>query len=128
MEECERDTPPSPPWNEHHVHVGVTRSGLVGRTRLQVLQEHLQTLHNDAGFHWANTARILGISDQTLRHQRHEFGLQVGMGEHFSDITDDECDVNVREILQATPNTCQGLVEGGLRHRGMCIHTRKQYS
>ena len=128
MEECEPDTPPSPPWNERLVHVGVTRSGLVGRPRLQVLQEHLQTLHNDAGFRWANTGKILGISDQTLRHQRHESGLQVGMGEHFSDITDDERDVNVREILQATPNTCQGLVEGGLRHRGMCIHTRKQYS
>ena len=79
MEECECDTPPSPPWNERLVHVGVTRSGLVGRPRLQVLQEHLQTLHNDAGFRWANIRRILGISDQTLRRQRHEFGLQVGM-------------------------------------------------
>ena len=70
--------------------VGVTRSGLVGRPRLQVLQEHLQNLHNDAGFRRANIGRILGISDQTLRHRRLEFGLQVGMGEHFSDITDDE--------------------------------------
>ena len=50
VEECERDTPPSPPCNERLVHVGVTRSGLVGRPRLQVLQEHLQTLHDDAGF------------------------------------------------------------------------------
>ena len=49
------------------VHVGVTRSGLVGRPRLQILQEHLQTLHNDAGFRWANIGRILGISDRTLR-------------------------------------------------------------
>ena len=128
MEECECDTPPSPPWNERLVHVGVTRSGLVGRPRLQVLQEHLQTLHNDAGFRWASIGRILGISDQTLRRQRHEFGLQVGMGEHFSDITDDERDVNVREILPVTPNTCQGLVKGGWTHRGMFIHMRKQYS
>ena len=101
---------------------------LVGRPRLQVLEEHLQTLHNDAGFRWANIGRILGISDQALHRRRREFGLQVGMGEHFSDITDDERDVNLSEILQATPNTCQGLGEGGLRHRGLCIHTRKQYS
>ena len=128
MEECERDTPPSPPWSKRLVHVGVTRSVLVGRPRLQVLEEHLQTLHNDAGFRWANIGRILGISDQALHRRRREFGLQVGMGEHFSDITDDERDVNLSEILQATPNTCQGLGEGGLRHRGLCIHTRKQYS
>ena len=43
------------------------------------------------------------------------------MGEHFSDITDDELDVNVREILQATPNADQRLVEGELRHRGVRI-------
>ena len=83
---------PSPPWNERLVHVGVTRSGLVGRPRLQVLQEHLQTLYNDAGFCWANIGRILGISYQTLCCRRHEFGLQVGMGEHFSDVTDEECE------------------------------------
>ena len=50
VEEYERDTPPSPLCNERLVHVGVTRSGLVGRPRLQVLLEHLQTLHNYAGF------------------------------------------------------------------------------
>ena len=79
MEECERDTPPSPPWSKRLVHVGVTRSVLVGRPRPQVLQEHLQTLHNDAGFRWANIGRIHGISDQALHRRRHEFGLQVGM-------------------------------------------------
>ena len=126
MEECEHDTPPSPPCNERLVNVGLTRSGLVGRPRLQVLQEHLQTLHNDAGFRWADIGRILGISDRTLRRRiRHEFGLPVGMGEHFSDITDDELDVNVREILQATPNAGQRLVEGGLRHRGVRIQRHR---
>ena len=126
MEECEHDTLPSPPCNEPLVHVGVTRSGLVGRPRLQVLQKHLQTWHNDAGFRWADIGRILEISDRTLRRRiRHEFGLPVGMGEHFSDITDDELDVNVREILQATPNAGQRLVEGGLRHRGVRIQRHR---
>ena len=126
MEECERKTPPSPPSNEPLVHVDVTlRSGLVGRPRLQVLQEQLQTLHNDAGFRWANIGRILGISDRSLRHRRHEFGFPVGMAEHFSDITDDELDVNVREILEATPNAGQCLIEGGLRRRGVCIQRHR---
>ena len=120
------DTPPSPPCNEPLVHVSVTRSGLFGRPRLQVLQEHLQTLHHDAGFRWADFGRILGISDRTLRRRiRHEFGLPVGIGEHFSDITDDELDVNVREILQVTPNASQNLVEGGLRQRGVRIQRHR---
>ena len=126
VEECELDTPPSPPCNEPLVHVSVTRSGLFGRPRLQVLQEHLQTLHHDAGFRWTDFGRILGISDRTLRRRiRHEFGLPVGMGEHFSDITDDELDVNVREILQATPNVGQYLVESGLRQRGVRIQRHR---
>ena len=125
VEECELDTPPSPPCKEPLVHVRVTRSGLVGWPRLQVLQEHLQTLHNDTGFRWADIGRILGMSDQTLRRRRHEFELPVGMGEHFSDVTDDELDVNVGEILQATPNTGQRQVESGLRHRGKRIQRHR---
>ena len=91
---------------------------MVSASRLQVLQEHLQTLYNDNGFRWADTGRILGISERTLRRRRHEFGLPVGMGEYFTDITDDELDVNVREILQATPNVGQLLIAGGLRYTG----------
>ena len=123
VEECERDTLPSLQCNERLL--GVTRSGLVGRPRLQVLQEHLQTLHDDADFRWADIGRILGISERTLRRRRHEFGLPVRMGEQFSDIINDELDLNVREILQATPNAGQRLVEGGLRHRGLHIQRHR---
>ena len=38
----------------------VARNGLVGKPRLQILQQQLQTLHNDAGFRWADIGRILG--------------------------------------------------------------------
>ena len=45
----------------------VVRNSLVGRPRLQILQEQLQTLHNDAGFRWADIGRILALSfNQTL--------------------------------------------------------------
>ena len=126
VQECERKTPSSSPSNDPLVHVGVTlRSGLVGRPRLQVLQEQLQTLHNDAGFHWPDIGRILGISDRTLCRRRHEFGFPVGMAEHFSDITDDELDINVREILEATPNAGQRLVEVGLGRRGVRIQRHR---
>ena len=98
----------------------VARNGLVGRPRLQILQEQLQTLHNDAGFRWADIGRILGISEITLRRRRHEFGLPVGVGEDFSDINDD-LDEYVREILEVTSRAGRRLVEGGLRQRGLRI-------
>ena len=55
----------------------VARNGLVGRPRLQILQQQLQTLHNDASSRWADIGRILGISERTLCHRRYEFGLPV---------------------------------------------------
>ena len=48
-----------------------------------------------------------------------------GMNLDFRDITDYELDVNVREILQATPNAGQRLVEGGLKHKGVCIQRHR---
>lgn len=99
----------------------VARNGLVGRPRLQILQEQLQTLHNDAGFRWADIGRILGISERTLRRRRHEFGLPVGVGEDFSDVSNDDLDEYVREILEVTPSAGRRLVEGGLRQRGLRI-------
>ena len=99
----------------------VARNGLVGRPRLQILQEQLQTLHNDAGFRWADIGRILGISEITLRRRRHEFGLPVGVGEDFSDISNNDLDEYVREILEVTPSAGRRLVEGGLRQRGLRI-------
>ena len=99
----------------------VARNGLVGRPRLQILQEQLQTLYIDAGFRWADIGRILGISERTLRRRRHEFGLPVGVGEDFSDVSNDDLDECVREILEVTPNAVRRLVEGGLKQRGLRI-------
>ena len=39
----------------------VARNGLVGRPRLQILQQELQTLHNDPGFRWADIRRIIEL-------------------------------------------------------------------
>lgn len=50
------------------------------------------------------------------------------MGEHFTDITDDELDVNEREILQATPNVGQRLFEDGLRYRGVRVQRHRVQS
>ena len=93
----------------------VARNGLVGRPRLQILQQELQTLHNNADFRWADIRRVLGISGRTLRRRRHEFGLPVGVGENFSDVSNNDLDEYVTEILEVTPSAGQRLIEGGLR-------------
>lgn len=56
-----------------------------------------------------------------MRRRRHEFGLPVGVGEDFSDVSNDDLDEHVREILEVTPSAGQCLVEGGLRQRGLRI-------
>ena len=111
--ECSMFTAPS---SLNNCHSTVAKNGLVGRTRLQILQRQLQTLHNNAGFRWADIRRILGILERTLHRRRHEFGLPVGVGENLSDVSNDDL---VREILEVTPSAGQRLAVGGLRQRGL---------
>ena len=81
----------------------MARTGSVGKPRLQILQQQLQTLHNDASFRWADIGRILEISEGTLRHRRHEFGLPVGVEENFS-VSNDDLDEYVGEAKRwSTP-------------------------
>ena len=60
-----------------------------------------------------------------MRRRRHEFGLLVGVGENFSDVSNDNLDEYVREILEVTPSAGQRLVEGGLRKRGFRIQCHR---
>ena len=81
----------------------MARTGSVGKPRLQILQQQLQTLHNDASFRWADIGRILEISEGTLRHRRHEFGLPVGVEENVS-VSNDDLDEYVGEAKRwSTP-------------------------
>lgn len=82
----------------------MARNGLVGRPRLQILQEQLQNLHKDDSFRWADIGRILEISKRTFCHRRLEFGSPVGVGEDFSDVSNDDLDEYVREIFEVTPS------------------------
>lgn len=105
--------------------VSTARNEGVGRPRLALAQEQLETLHGEAGFRWADVARILGVSERTVRRRRLEFGLPVGRGVEFNVISDEELDSHVRHILRTTPSSGRRFVQGGLRNRGLRIQRRR---
>ena len=92
---------------------------------MHVTPEQLNVLHNEAGFRWADVSRILGVSERTIRRRRHEFGLAVGRQIAFSEISDNDLDNHVCEILSMTPSSGGRLVEGSLRSRGLHIQRRR---
>ena len=103
----------------------ITRNREVGRPRLALAREQLETLHGEAGFQWADVARILNISERTICRRRLEFGLPVGRDVEFSDMSDEELDSHVRHILRTTPRSGRRFMQGGLRNRGLRIQQRR---
>ena len=88
---------------------------------MELAQEQLETLHLEAGFHWADVARILGILESTIRRGRHRFGFPVVRDVEFFDICDEELDSHVHQILRSTQGSGRRFAEGGLGHRGLRI-------
>ena len=76
--------------------VGVVRSGVPGRPRLDISEDLLEVLRNGAGFRWAARARNLRVSERTLRRQRNESGV-TSLTESFTDIDNTSLDEILRE-------------------------------
>ena len=76
----------------------IVRSG-VGRPRLDISEELLETLYVTAGFRWAAIARYLHVSERTLRKWRHELGF-ASAAPSFTDLDNGSLDEIVRDILQ----------------------------
>ena len=77
------------------------------------------------GFRWVDIAAILGISSRTLNRRRHEFGKPVGQDYNFSNISTEELDRVVSEILTLIPQSGLSLVRGALRSRGLQVQRRR---
>ena len=82
----------------------VEHLGNQGRPRLIFNGENADELRQ-LGFSWTDTARILGVSTRTLCRRRQESG-----DSGFSNISDDELDGIVREILRITHQAGRNLV------------------
>ena len=81
-----------------------------------ITREHIETLRN-TGKPWTAIARCLGVSSKTLYRRRLEYGLQ----DSFSDITNEELEWNIRDILKLTPFS-------GVLHTGSVAWSRHFHS
>lgn len=100
--------------------VSFEHSDTPGRPRLGVSREQLEALQRDCGFRWNDIARMLGVSDRTLRRRRHEFGMGVE-GREFSNVPDNVLDDVVRQVLEVTPAAGLRMVQGSLRQHGWLV-------
>ena len=91
-----------------------------GRSRYKIKRERIETLRN-TGMQWKAIARCLGVSSKTLYRRRLEYGLQ----DSFSDITNEELEWNIRDILKLTPFSGESYIPGALRGRGIFIQRWK---
>lgn len=78
--------------------------------RYSIDLEQVQVLR-DTGMKWNQIARILNISERTLRRHREQLGHTTDI---FTDMSDDQLDAAINSILQST--TCgETYVCGSLR-------------
>ncbi|XP_057311502.1 uncharacterized protein LOC130649269 [Hydractinia symbiolongicarpus] len=87
-------------------------TGEVGRPKYEVPKEQVISLKK-IGYQWKDIAQMLGISIKTLCRRRKEFDLPFGEAE-YSDITDQQLDEIVREVLLILPNCGERMVIGAI--------------
>ena len=107
--------------NQNYEHREPFRSEQAGRPRFNITEEQIVVLRERLGFRWTDIASLLHVSTRTLNRRRRENGKAVGQAESFSQITNDELDNLIRDILTVTPQSGLGLIRGALRSRGLLV-------
>ena len=92
-----------------------------GRPRLVIPQEQLEGLRS-LGFSWTNIAKMLGVSERTIRRRRETFDMP-STGQAFSQIDDDEIDRKIQGILQTSPDSGERMIMGWFRGQGVTCAT-----
>lgn len=77
----------------------------------------------ELGYRWTSIASILNISVRTLFNHRAQLGLLAN--ESFSNISDEELDSLIQQVLSATPNVGETYVSGSIRSRGLRVQRRR---
>lgn len=106
---------------EHNLPQAAQTSRNGGRPRYEIDEDQVTFLRSKH-FSWSKIAKMLGISDRTLRRKRKEFNTRQ---ENFTCISEEElCEV-VQSVRNLTPNIGQSRMLGALRSRGLHIQRWK---
>ena len=95
-----------------------------GRRTVVITRQQIEALR-EIHFSWSSIARLLGVSERTLERRRREFQMPIGKA-CYSDISDEELDRIVSQIIGLTPNAGETLVQGALRRRGLSVQRRRR--
>ena len=73
----------------------------------------------DLGFSWMAISRMLSVNIRTLYNQRRQLGL-LDYGS-FTNISNDDLDRLITEVLRQTPGSGETYITGSLRGRGIRV-------
>ena len=110
------------------VHVYDNHSGDLGRPRCNIEKEELHRLC-DIYHSWGKVASTLGVSERTLRRRRVEFGMTIsdpsGPRKTYTEISSNDLNTVVKEILDILPDAGQTYVIGALTQRSIHIQRHR---
>lgn len=89
-----------------------------GRPAFNITKELIEQLR-ETGMNWKSIARFLGVSERTLHRRRIEYGIE----DSYTDITDNDLDNQITDILRLTPYSGECYVRGSLKSRS--IHVQR---
>ena len=90
-----------------------------GRSKYEIHRLELEGLR-DLGFTWKKIAKILCVSESTLRTKRHEFEIT----DKYTGMKDNDLHNFVQEILEESRNIREKMPQGALQSRSVRIQWR----
>ena len=103
-----------------HVSVCQTMPSTGGRPAFDISKEQIEVLRS-TGMNWKAISNFLGVSERTLKRRREEYGIQPT----FSEISDEDLDEQVRQILCLIPYNGEAYVRGGLKGRHIFVQRER---
>lgn len=96
--------------------------GKVGRPQINVSGEQIECLRN-IGFTWDAISVMLSISRSTLWRRCHQLGLTCS--QRYSEISDEELDGIMCDMVAAYPNSGLTLLRGHLKRLGIIVQRER---
>ena len=110
------------------VRVDDNHSGDLGRPTCNIEREELHRLF-DIYHSWRKVASTFGVSERTLRRRRAEFEMTIsdpsGPRKISTEISSNDLNTVVKEILDILPDTGEAYVIGTLRQRSIHIQRHR---